>query len=559
MSIDKIVKVCIGVVFCIGALTWAIASIPRTAPSKSFQIKSITSVKTPDEGGQADTDAVNRAQRHVMRGVNYHSRGNYSNAIREFKSALSIYDQVLLPNDLRIAIAANLLGRSYYNERRYQLAEDQFYRAWQIDQANKINPDLESAQVLADLSAAYRENRKFDLARSAATRALQLRMHIKGPKDGRVVRSLMGLYRLEAMTYNFDAAKANLDAADRWLTKTRTHTPEVDIEISLARRDLATLFVRKTGIYASPSDAIAIRTSQAKALLIQLAVVVSLIAAFFAVTIGPNLNVMPNWVRRLHNFFLVPGTMLAILCALAVGKFFNTYVSSVYFPLYAFDSAEFDALFVIPQLVHSLAAVTTLPCLLISYAYIRTTYDIPSLNLPKNRFRSWHKFHDPYAAGSEFKQQFSLPKNRWFAAMEFFALLTNRTFIVFITPDMLCGAKVRGWVAIDISKYIDDSDPFEWINTKEAARYVNVDPTSEAFLKMNPNNFQIRWEDISHFEHKEYKWGMGFLYYSGRILIHLTNGTTREMILLGKQNPYALLVELEERDIAARARQAAKP
>ena len=35
----------------------------------------------------------------------------------------------------------------------------------------------------------------------------------------------------------------------------------------------------------------------------------------------------------------------------------------------------------------------------------------------------------------------------WFSAMEYYALILNRTYTVFVTDRMLCGAKVRGLVS----------------------------------------------------------------------------------------------------------------
>src|SRR5882724_10287859 len=85
----------------------------------------------------------------------------------------------------------------------------------------------------------------------------------------------------------------------------------------------------------------------------------------------------------------------------------------------------------------------------------------------------------------------------WFAAMEYFAVILNRTYKVFMTDQMLCGAKVRGLVS---SPSVVPSQMFDqefWVRTQAAQRYDSLDVRSERFLQVNSANFQIRWSEIA--------------------------------------------------------------
>ena len=129
----------------------------------------------------------------------------------------------------------------------------------------------------------------------------------------------------------------------------------------------------------------------------------------------------------------------------------------------------------------------------------------------------------------------------WFAAMEYYALILNRTYKVFITDQMLCGAKVRGLVSNPWVVPPEMLDQEFWVRTQTAQIYDSLDVTSAEFLQVNSTNFQIRWNEIAQMEyHPGRKWGMGNVPHSGRLILQLQSGQPRELILLGKQNGGAL-------------------
>jgi hypothetical protein len=134
-----------------------------------------------------------------------------------------------------------------------------------------------------------------------------------------------------------------------------------------------------------------------------------------------------------------------------------------------------------------------------------------------------------------------LGSSLWFAAMEYYALILNRTYKVFLTDQMLVGAKVRGLV---ISPPVVPPQMFDqefWVRTQAAQRYGSVDVISAEFLQIHSANFQIRWNEIAQTEYRSgKKWGMGNVPHSGRLILQLRSGRRRELILLGNQNGNAL-------------------
>lgn len=135
----------------------------------------------------------------------------------------------------------------------------------------------------------------------------------------------------------------------------------------------------------------------------------------------------------------------------------------------------------------------------------------------------------------------------WFVAMEYYALILNRTYKVFVTDRMLCGAKVRGLVSNPMMISPQMFDQAYWADTQSAKIYDRMDVASTIFLQANSVNFQIGWKQIAEIEYlAKRKWGMGNVPHSGRIILHLRSNRQRELILLGKQNGPALKAKLDQ-------------
>jgi hypothetical protein len=131
-----------------------------------------------------------------------------------------------------------------------------------------------------------------------------------------------------------------------------------------------------------------------------------------------------------------------------------------------------------------------------------------------------------------------------FVAMQYYWLMLNRTFEVFITDSKLCAARVGGLIASPASVDERWKNPRFYVKPKLRARYEGIDPESPEFLKIDSTNFQISRPDITAVEHHRAKWGMGAVPYSGRILIDVCDGTRCELVLLGTQDAQTILDQL---------------
>lgn len=135
---------------------------------------------------------------------------------------------------------------------------------------------------------------------------------------------------------------------------------------------------------------------------------------------------------------------------------------------------------------------------------------------------------------------------RWFVAMEYYALILNRTYKVYVADRMIAGAKIRGLTASPPFPSDGDKLPERWLRSFQVPAYDAMDVTTPRFLQMNVTNFQIAWADIKSVEFDaSTKWGMGNVPHSGKLYVHLRNGRSRELILLGEQDGEVIKEMLE--------------
>jgi hypothetical protein len=132
-----------------------------------------------------------------------------------------------------------------------------------------------------------------------------------------------------------------------------------------------------------------------------------------------------------------------------------------------------------------------------------------------------------------------------FVALEYCYGMLNRTYVVFVTDAMICGARVRGLLPAPLAVNERWLDPYFFPRLGMVKRYARVDLTSTEFKRLSSANFQIPLSDVKDVRfNAEPKWGMETVPYSGRIHLDLRNGSTRELILLGKQDGPALASRL---------------
>jgi hypothetical protein len=135
----------------------------------------------------------------------------------------------------------------------------------------------------------------------------------------------------------------------------------------------------------------------------------------------------------------------------------------------------------------------------------------------------------------------------WFAACERYALLLGHTYKIFITDDMLCGARVRGTA---IGPETPDDATLEqsyWVCSINESLYERMDVTKPEFLALHRKNFQMRWRDIADAElDPDQHWGMSELTNSGTLILHHHSGKRRKFILLGDQDGNGLVRQILE-------------
>ncbi len=123
-----------------------------------------------------------------------------------------------------------------------------------------------------------------------------------------------------------------------------------------------------------------------------------------------------------------------------------------------------------------------------------------------------------------------------FVAMEYYALILNRTYLITIKDGALCGVVCRGLISVE-----GGEDPLTRIVTRKLAVHGNLDdPKSyvdaERIKQPSSANFSIPLSGISTVTHDpRKKWGMGHYPHDGRVFVEAA-GKKREFIILGNQS-----------------------
>lgn len=144
---------------------------------------------------------------------------------------------------------------------------------------------------------------------------------------------------------------------------------------------------------------------------------------------------------------------------------------------------------------------------------------------------------------------FKLDEGNYFVAMEYYALMLNRTLLILLTETHLIGIVANGLVSVrssadpltaiitgDLSIGGDLDNPLSYLNEKYLNRAKNLDLLGDDLLKINRANFRIRFDEISSVTYDpRKKWGMGYYPHDGKVYV-LMHGKKREFIVLGIQS-----------------------
>jgi hypothetical protein len=130
-----------------------------------------------------------------------------------------------------------------------------------------------------------------------------------------------------------------------------------------------------------------------------------------------------------------------------------------------------------------------------------------------------------------------------FVAMEYYALILNRTFLVTVTDDELTAVVCRGLTSSS------GNDPLaRLLSTPIAVRGDLNDSRSyvdeHRLRRSNGANFSLKLTDVRNVRYdKRKKWGMGEYPHDGKVYVDNGDGE-REFIILGNQSGEAIAARL---------------
>ena len=146
--------------------------------------------------------------------------------------------------------------------------------------------------------------------------------------------------------------------------------------------------------------------------------------------------------------------------------------------------------------------------------------------------------------------EFKFTESNHFIAMEFYALVLNRTFLIVLHQGNMTGLKVNGQISAEgggdpITMAITNSmsvkgdlgNPNNYIKSKYLKKLAGHDILGTDVLKVSSGNFRIPLSHIIETRHNpKKKWGMGPYPHDGRVFVTTRDLKKREFIILGNQS-----------------------
>lgn len=132
--------------------------------------------------------------------------------------------------------------------------------------------------------------------------------------------------------------------------------------------------------------------------------------------------------------------------------------------------------------------------------------------------------------------------------MEYYLGILNRTYQIFVTPNVIAGGFVNGVMAAPPGLFSYWFVPTRYARQRLVEKYEQLSPESEDFKNASRFfNFQYpRTEIQESWYSPTIKWGMGTVAHSGKLYIRLASGKKREFILLGLQQGKEILQHLQQ-------------
>lgn len=146
-------------------------------------------------------------------------------------------------------------------------------------------------------------------------------------------------------------------------------------------------------------------------------------------------------------------------------------------------------------------------------------------------------------------ENFELKEGNHFVAMEYYRLISNRTFLVLIGDEHLYGILGNGLISV---KWISERDkklanatvvqnnldnPYAYLN-KDFWNHIQEDPVNWSnLLDYHKSNFKIRLDSITAVTYNsKKKWGMSYYPHDGKVYVHYDQKKKKEFIILGNQS-----------------------
>lgn len=473
------------------------------------------------------------ANQDFQRAMQIWGNGQSSEVEALLNHTLAIRQEQLGPDDPKVAAVIERLGALSYNRGRYSEAEQRFRKALDIDRKALGERNIATIYLMGDLGAAIREQRRCHEAQDIVEHSLALYREVLPPNDPLMAGRLNNLGRIYLCERRYaDARGAVRESLGIYTVRSNSAGMRNDQGL-LERIDNAERNTHRLAAWGLALGAGALM--------------------FFVVLLTCNL-----WSE--HRHIAIPTNRPVIVriagIAAAVGLFGSVGI------LCAF-AIDFVVLDLIPSMVGDRYTVQNLGKLgffvgiWLSMIMLQIFSNIGrrAIGLPTHPIVYFHwSALQPRLPLQEHRAGFDSPliensanSPPWFAAMEYYAIILNKTYKVFVSDAMLCGAKVRGLVSNPASLSPQMANQAFWVQTRSAQIYEHIAVTSEDFVKVNSANFQIRWREIASIEYRAgRKWGMGNVPHSGRLVIRLRSGKSRELILLGEQNGEALKARLDQ-------------
>jgi hypothetical protein len=147
-------------------------------------------------------------------------------------------------------------------------------------------------------------------------------------------------------------------------------------------------------------------------------------------------------------------------------------------------------------------------------------------------------------------KDFTLTEDNHFIAMEYYALILNRTFLVLLTKEYLIGIQGNGMIGVEageneltraITRTLavrgDLTNPYSYLKSKYLDAITHANLLDGSIVAINKTNFLIPRSDIRNTSYNPgKKWGMGYYPHDGRVYIETTRHKKREFIILGNQS-----------------------